>query len=85
MGSAGVAMNRYLLFSGSTYYPSGGARDFVGSCETLDNAIWRARRYVADQDHMCDWWNVLDIETGEIAASCDRDGCENWQPRKPLR
>ena len=32
-------MKRYLLFSGEDYYPSGGAYDFIGSFESIEDAV----------------------------------------------
>ena len=32
-------MKRYLTFYGSTYYPSGGMRDFIGDFDTKKEAV----------------------------------------------
>lgn len=32
-------MKRFLIFTGSTYYPSGGIADLIGSAETLSEAV----------------------------------------------
>ena len=55
-------MNRYLLFSGEVYYPSGGAVDFRGSYCTMFECMQADS--VFDQ-----WWNVLDIRTGQVFHS----------------
>lgn len=55
-------MKRFILFAGYTYYPCGGADDMRGSFDTLLEATTQAAT-----TH-CDWWHVLDTQTGEVAA-----------------
>lgn len=52
-------MNRYLLFVGDTYYPSGGWDDFIGPYDSVSDA-WT----VAVQKHR-DWAHVVDSTTGQ--------------------
>ena len=47
-------MRTYILFAGSTYYPSGGWNDFHG----LFNSVEAAVEHVANTN--CDWWHVAD-------------------------
>lgn len=58
-------MNRYLLFAGDSYYPQGGAFDFIKSFKTKAAAL----RYIlgkTKQDQWNhDWWHILDTETGQ--------------------
>jgi hypothetical protein len=46
----------YLLFAGDTYYPSGGARDFIGAYASI------AQVYEAflsnDTARRRDWWHI---------------------------
>lgn len=53
-------MKRYLAFAGSTYYPSGGMNDFIGSFDTVDEAI--AEICYSDEDYgmINDWGHVFD-------------------------
>lgn len=52
-------MNRFLLFAGDTYYPSGGWNDLEGNFETLERAE------AAAEELDPDWWHIVDLETGE--------------------
>jgi len=49
--------DRYFLFSGSHYYPSGGWSDFKGSFATIEDALRADRK---------DWWHIVDMTTGKI-------------------
>lgn len=50
-------LKRYLLFTFSSYYPCGGAEDFVGSFDTFEEA---------EENIKDDEANILDTETGKI-------------------
>ena len=44
-------MDRYMLFSFDTYYPSGGMSDFIGSYDTIEaamNAEFRDNYHIYD-------------------------------------
>lgn len=49
----------YLLFSGDSYYPTGGWNDFKGNYKTLEEAINSA-------NDKKDWWHIVSTETWEI-------------------
>ncbi len=49
-------MKRFLLFSGSNYYPHGGWDDFRGSYDSCEEALAAPRHG--------DWWQVVDTQTG---------------------
>jgi len=51
-------MKRYLLFAGDSYYPGGGAADFIEDFESIDDAKAHHVR--------CDWFHIIDIHTGEV-------------------
>ena len=53
-------MARYMLFAGDDHYPLGGARDLAGGHNDLDAAIEAGKACGRD------WWNVLDVRTGEF-------------------
>lgn len=53
---------RYMLFAGMTYYPSGGWKDYRGSFTTLEAALAGAANLYSDRD----WWHIVDRDTGEI-------------------
>lgn len=66
-GQSFPANNRYLLFSGSPYYPQGGWADLVFSSNILDEVVNKA---VNAKD---DWFQIVDvlqnrilIDSGEI-------------------
>jgi len=48
-----------VLFAGYNYCPQGGMNDFIGSYDTMVQAI----ESLTDRD---EWFNVLDTETGRI-------------------
>ena len=70
-------MKRYLLFAGEDYYPSGGAYDFVGSFDSIDEAV-NALNYKEYRD--C-WANVFDLTTEKIVKHHSRGV---WQNEKFL-
>lgn len=47
-------MERYMLFSFDTYYPSGGMSDFIGSYDTIEAAYANAMRGYTDNYHIYD-------------------------------
>ena len=51
---------RFLLFTGSDYYPAGGWDDFKGSADTLEEALKAAK------DANDSWVQIVDLETGEM-------------------
>jgi len=62
-------VDRFLLFSGSRYYPQGGWADFVGSFVSAEAAIAAVVPAVARTD----WWQVIDGVTGEVIVSQSLD------------
>jgi hypothetical protein len=52
-------VKRYLLFSGSSYYPCGGWDDFRGDYDSRDAAIGQGAKSLGD------WFHVVDLETGK--------------------
>lgn len=55
-------MKRFMLFFGDRYYPQGGMRDFIGSYNTIEEAVEKT----LDQINDYDWFHIYDIETQEI-------------------
>ena len=51
-------MNRYMLFSGDCYYPSGGMYDFIMSSNVLDTLI----AYAEDGLEAGAWWHIYDTQ-----------------------
>lgn len=56
-------MKRYLVFAGYSYYPSGGANDFVLATDDLEEA--RDKR-IKNEEEGFDWSHIFDNETLEI-------------------
>lgn len=52
-----AGLKRYLLFAGSTYYPTAGFGDFIESYDSWEDAIKEA------ETTRCDWWQVIDTHT----------------------
>lgn len=63
-------MERYYLFLGAEYYPSGGWEDLQGSFPTIPLAIAQA---LSLQEDEYTWWHIVDSTTGRIV--CQRDYC----------
>lgn len=59
-------MERYALFAGSFYYPSGGWNDFKGTYHTVQEAVDYIEAY-ANSDEEYDWYHVIDLATGKDA------------------
>lgn len=62
-------MERYILFGGDQYYPSGGVGDMQGAYSTVDEAVEDS----GGEDGY-DWWHVFDVETRKVVA----DGRKGW-------
>jgi hypothetical protein len=52
-------MKRYMLFAGDDYYPAGGWDDFIGSFDSVEDAMasFPRDRY--------DWWHIVDATIGQ--------------------
>lgn len=60
-------MNRpFFLFTGDHYYPAGGWDDYRGRFATENEALTAA----ANQKD--DWWQVVNINSGQIVAQSPR-------------
>ena len=57
-------MKRFLLFSGDDYYPRPAWRDFVGSFDTVQEAL----EHNARRDNGLDWYQVVDTQTQAIVS-----------------
>ena len=60
-------LERYLLFAGDTYYPSGGWSDFQASFDTMLEA--------QEAGPLCggDWWHVVDTESNRVVSNPSPD------------
>lgn len=64
-------MNRFLLFTGLTYYPCGGWSDFANSFVVLQEAfdeVERIRAIQAYGDGWQNWWQIVDFQLGKIVS-----------------
>ncbi len=57
---------KYLVFGGDTYYPQGGWKDFLGTAETLTDALRLALKRGTD------WYQIVDAETLKPVEYGDR-------------
>lgn len=67
-------VRRFWLFHGRTFYPEGGANDFAGSYDTIDDAVAVAagRTLLTHLGaYMYCWWHVLDTQTMTIVREDD--------------
>lgn len=62
-------MNRFLLFSGDVWYPSGGWNDFSGDFPTQEEAL----KFAANNTSSYMWFHIVDSETKKIVYSKGRD------------
>ncbi len=49
----------FYVFGGSDYYPMGGADDFIGTAESLGDAL-RLIMETRDRGWTLEWWQVAD-------------------------
>ena len=64
-------MNKqFLLFAGNDYYPSGGAEDFIGSYDTIEDAI--EARDACTFDYDGGWANIFDSKEEKIVRTFSR-------------
>lgn len=61
-----MTTNKYALFAGDNYYPSGGVGDFIDFFETIEQA--KERVSLQPKNREFDWWHVLDVSTFKIVA-----------------
>jgi hypothetical protein len=54
-------VKRFLAFAFDQYYPSGGLSDVHGEYDTLKEAVQAVESLPRD------YWQVLDMQTGEVA------------------
>jgi hypothetical protein len=64
-------MKRYMLFTGATYYPSGGWRDFNSDHDSMEQALDAAEDFRREREYGCEGWrmawaNIADAQTGGI-------------------
>lgn len=52
--------NRFLVFIGDTYYPSGGWGDFHRGFSSIEECL----EYI--KAIKCDWWQIVDAQTLKI-------------------
>ena len=65
-------MKRFLCFASEDYAEQGGWNDLVHTADTVDEATAWLRDRMSPGSY--DWWDVIDVTTGELVA--------NW--RRPL-
>ena len=65
----GLALQRYVLFGGTTYYASGGWKDMQDSYADLESA-WAAAQELIQSDWF-DWWQIVDINSGQIVSQSE--------------
>ena len=54
-----------MVFAGFLYYPGGGWEDFIGSCDTLEEAR-ELRRATLEENYQYSWSHIVDLQTGEV-------------------
>lgn len=68
-------MDRYWLFAGSAYYPSGGFHDFRGRFPTADLAKAAGRELLGRND----WWHVWDVDADALVGGTRWQGYSDGQ------
>ena len=58
-------MKRFMLYGGDSYYPSGGAQDFIASFDTREEVDAHVRTRLREEWEIssCHWANVMDTAT----------------------
>jgi hypothetical protein len=64
---------KYLLFSGSHYYPLGGMEDLVGSSNDITELKELQLNSIEAWDGEIDWYHLYNSETGEVIEFNDWD------------
>lgn len=62
-------MKRFVIFSGDEYYPRGGWEDFVGSTDTLSEAMDHEAEGRDPRRINGYWSHIVDMETQTIVDS----------------
>jgi len=85
-------MKRYWLFTGEAYYASGGMQDFIGSYDSLEQAIddskgeWRYSAYTKeDYFYEYDWFQILDSHESKIVSCSEsqaHDADDDWHKKE---
>jgi hypothetical protein len=60
----------FLLFAGDDYYPKGGAKDLVGTFESVESSV--DEHYPERYRYDGGWAHIYDSEKGEIVKSFNR-------------
>lgn len=55
-------MKKFLVFTGSDYYPNGGMGDFRADFDTLDEAL----KFLVNDRETWDWKQIYNTETRKI-------------------
>lgn len=69
-------MNKFWLFAGSIYYPSGGMRDFRGEFDSVKDATEAFRTWCVERGTptgQYEWAHVYSVETGNIVTEVERE------------
>lgn len=57
----------YYLFAGDAYYPGGGAIDFLGRFDTIEEAHRALNRRMGTYD----WWHITDADMNILETQND--------------
>lgn len=68
---------RYLVFSGFDYYPTGGAHDFLGAFDRLDNAMAVMERATKDGR----WAHVVSFDGEALDMIAPEQAVRWWSIR----
>ncbi len=58
-----MILKRYLVFSGSIYYPAGGMEDFIGDFEREEEAIKATEEQLEKEHRSGVWGHIWDSKT----------------------
>lgn len=57
---------KYLIFSGSFYYPQGGAKDIIGQKDSLEESITFLKEKMEEDPESYEWGQIYSAEEGRI-------------------
>lgn len=67
-------MKKYMLFCFPTYTAGGGFGDFIGSFDSLQEAINYAYNHIETEGHDCEYsGQIVDAESGDVIMFLNYD------------
>jgi hypothetical protein len=59
-----ISMSDYIIFAGSTYYPTGGMEDLLSFASSIDEGIETIGNWMSDEDNQ--WAHIYGVKEQEV-------------------